>query len=100
VLHRNATLEELVRCLQPLMDGKIADEDEPEAQRNPVLTKRELEILQLIDSRLKNKAIGEKLSITEGTVKIHVHAILAKLGANSRREAISKARNYGFMAAS
>jgi len=99
VLHRNATLEELARCLQPLRDGRICNEHEPEAQRKPVLTKRELEILRLIDSRLKNKDIGERLSITEGTVKIHVHAILAKLGANSRKDAISKARDYGFMAA-
>jgi two-component system, NarL family, nitrate/nitrite response regulator NarL len=99
VLHRTATLEELAGCLQPLLGGRTSNEHEPEAQRKPVLTKRELEILQLIDSRLKNKDIGERLSITEGTVKIHVHAILAKLGANSRREAISKARDYGFMAA-
>lgn len=100
VLRQNATLKELADCLHPLLAEQVSEkEDRPNNQRQFVLTKRELEILHLIDSRLKNKDIGDRLSITEGTVKIHVHAILAKLGANSRREAVLKARNYGLMAA-
>lgn len=98
VLRQHATIEELAGCLHPLLDGQDSGEGSPETQRKFILTKRELQILHLIDSRFKNKDIGERLSITEGTVKIHVHAILAKLGANSRREAISKARSYGLMA--
>jgi two-component system nitrate/nitrite response regulator NarL len=97
MLNRNATLEELARCLQPLLDGRTSAEDEPHVQRKSGLTKREFEILQLIDSRFKNKDIGERLSITEGTVKIHIHAILAKLGAHSRGQSSSKARDYGYL---
>jgi DNA-binding NarL/FixJ family response regulator len=56
-----------------------------------LLTRRELEVLRLIAADMKNKEIGEALSITQGTVKIHVHNILLKLGVNSRTGAITRA---------
>jgi DNA-binding NarL/FixJ family response regulator len=42
-------------------------------------------------SGLKNKEIGTELSITQGTVKLHVHNILSKLGTHTRTGAIAKA---------
>jgi two-component system NarL family response regulator len=55
------------------------------------LTRRELEVLGLMATGTKNREISETLSITEGTVKIHAHNILSKLGVNSRTGAIAKA---------
>ena len=55
------------------------------------LTRRELEVLGLMATGMKNREISAALSITEGTVKIHVHNILSKLGVNSRTGAIAKA---------
>jgi DNA-binding NarL/FixJ family response regulator len=46
---------------------------EPEG---PALTRREIEVLQLVSDGLSNKEIGTRLSITEGTVKNHVHNAL------------------------
>ena len=55
------------------------------------LTRRELEVLGLMATGMKNREISAALSITQGTVKIHVHNILSKLDVNSRTAAITKA---------
>jgi len=55
---------------------------------NPAgLTARELEVLALLGSDLRNADIAARLHISEKTVDHHVSAILAKLGVRSRREA-------------
>lgn len=51
------------------------------------LTPREREILELLGQNLNNQEIAERLSIEIGTVKLHVHSILHKLGVNSRQRA-------------
>lgn len=51
------------------------------------VTRRELEILRLVAEGLSNKEIGKKLSITEGTVKNHVHNALEKLHMDNRIQA-------------
>lgn len=53
----------------------------------PALTRREIEILQLVSEGLSNKEIGVRLSITEGTVKNHVHNALEKLHLENRIQA-------------
>jgi two-component system, NarL family, nitrate/nitrite response regulator NarL len=52
------------------------------------LTPREREVLRLMAQDLSNTVIAERLSIELGTVKNHVHNILAKLNVSSRRDAI------------
>lgn len=53
----------------------------------PALSARELEILRLVAQGLSNREIGRTLSITEGTVKNHVHNALQKLGMDNRIQA-------------
>ena len=59
------------------------------AQGASVLTARETEVLRLIAEGLANKEIAHRLGISEHTVKFHVSALLGKLGAASRAEAIA-----------
>jgi len=59
---------------------------EPPADE-PSITRRELEILQLVAEGLSNKEIGKRLWITEGTVKNHVHNALEKLHMTNRIQA-------------
>jgi two-component system nitrate/nitrite response regulator NarL len=61
------------------------------------LTPRELEVLHLLAEGLSNRLIGVKLSITEHTVKFHVNAILSKLGADTRTEAVVIAARRGLV---
>lgn len=56
-----------------------------------VLTKREREVLELLSQGLLYKEIAEKLSLSKGTVHIHIHNIYEKLQVDNRTEAINKA---------
>ncbi len=76
--------------LQPLIASKLINrltQPVPES-----LTAREQEVLALIAQGLPNKEIADRLIITERTVKFHVSAIMGKLGATNRTEAVALAR--------
>ena len=60
-------------------------------------SKRESQVLGLIASGKTNRDIGETLFISESTVKFHVHAILNKLDASNRTEAVSIAAQLGLV---
>lgn len=61
------------------------------------LTRRELEIVELMAKGLRNQDIASALSITESTVKVHVQNIFAKLGVADRTEAVVVALERGFI---
>jgi DNA-binding NarL/FixJ family response regulator len=67
---------------------------EPEAHG---LTPREREVLLSIATGLSNAEIGERLGITTGTVKVHVNAVLAKLGVRDRVQATIAAYDLGLV---
>ena len=74
---------------------------DPEHSPDPLidaLTPRELEVINLIAEGLPNKNIAIKLGISEHTVKFHVNAILTKLSAQSRTEAVVRATRMGLIA--
>jgi LuxR family maltose regulon positive regulatory protein len=68
----------------------------PDALVEP-LSERELEILGLIAQGASNQQIADRLVITVGTAKWHVHNILQKLDATSRSQAIARARELGLL---
>ena len=59
------------------------------------LTTREIEVLQLLTEGLRNSEIAERLVLSERTVHHHVSAILRKLEAGSRTEAVARASTLG-----
>jgi DNA-binding NarL/FixJ family response regulator len=59
------------------------------------LTRREIEIVQLVAAGLRNKDIARRLTVTEGTVKVHLHNIYTKLGVDGRMELLMYAREHG-----
>jgi DNA-binding NarL/FixJ family response regulator len=61
------------------------------------LTPREREVVGLLAQGLSNRALGERLGISEHTAKFHVNAILGKLGAASRTEAVMRAVRLGLI---
>jgi two-component system, NarL family, nitrate/nitrite response regulator NarL len=70
-----------------------ATEEPPEPETQ--LTRRERQILELIDEGLSNQQIASQLSIELPTVKNHVHHILEKLRVNRRGEAAARMRRRG-----
>jgi len=61
------------------------------------LTSREMDILQLLVEGYSNREMAERLVISEGTIKFHVHNILGKLNAASRTQAIANARELNLI---
>ena len=69
----------------------------PDVVEEP-LTAREVQVLELLAEGLANKAIAERLGISDQTVKFHVAAILGKLGVANRTEAVRVAVRRGLIA--
>lgn len=63
----------------------------------PPLTPRELDVLQLLAEGLTNRGIAHRLQISDNTVKFHVNAVLTKLGAQSRTDAVVRAARLGWL---
>jgi DNA-binding NarL/FixJ family response regulator len=68
-----------------------------ERLRRPEISPREREVLAQVALGLSNKEIGAKLSISEGTVKLHVHKLLEKLGVADRTQAATAAIKQGLV---
>jgi DNA-binding NarL/FixJ family response regulator len=62
-----------------------------------LLSRRELDIVQMAIAGWSNRQIAEKTAIAEGTVKAHLHNVYEKLGLNGRLELVLYAREKGFL---
>lgn len=112
VLPRDATGEEIRAAIGAAAAGLVALHPDaldtaarrarlPAAQRiepDQPLTARELEVLGMMADGLGNKVIAARLGISAHTAKFHVAAIMAKLGAGSRTEAVSIGLRRGLLA--
>ncbi len=94
VAGKTVVAPDLAPVLAKAVQGK---DEEPVAESSPFddLTPRETEILGLLAEGQSNKAIARNLGISDGTVKLHVKAILRKLNVHSRVEAAVMAVEKG-----
>jgi two-component system nitrate/nitrite response regulator NarL len=108
IFSRQLEVEQFLASLRPIAAGLIVLDPDmigsllPAAPSLPsdlesVPTPRELEVLQLVAEGMTNKAIAQELQISEHTVKFHINAILSKLDAQSRTEAVVIATRLGFI---
>ena len=107
LLPRQADAEQLVAAVSALAAGLVVLVPALAAALSPAeetddvvtdLTPRELDVLRLVAEGLTNKAIAQRLAISDHTVKFHVNAILGKLGAQSRTDAVVRATRLGLIA--
>ncbi|MEU9800827.1 response regulator transcription factor [Streptomyces sp. NPDC051000] len=107
-LTKNAGRQDIVRAIraaaagQAMLDREVQDRLLATARARPTataqpsplpqdLTSREREVLTLIGQGLPNRAIAEKLFISEATVKTHINNLFAKAGIRDRADAVRRA---------
>ena len=93
-LLKSTTNSNIIKAIRALADGKqfISSEVKELLTKDPPvpeLTERQRLILASITEGLTNQAIADRLGISEDGVKRHVNAIMVKLGADSRAEAVA-----------
>lgn len=113
-LLKNVPTSELVPYLHGVMQGEAAITlsmashilqelyrsrhlEDAEYDHEVMLTSREVQILQEMATNATNQEIADRLYITENTVKVHVHRILAKLNCKNRREAVKHAKHHNLI---
>ena len=108
IVLKESSPDELLDCIRHVARGEqwvdsetmsramaAIERHETSGDPNRQLTARELEIVRMIAEGLRNKAIAERLSISEGTVKIHLHNVYEKLGLDGRLELMLHAQKHG-----
>ena len=112
VLHKSVRTRRIVEAIRRLRAGeslltpqeaiellRLADQErgrDREARSGlALLTPRECEVLQLLAEGLSDKEIAERLAISERTVRVHMVNLLAKLGVDSRLQALLLAIRHG-----
>jgi len=96
--------EEIIHILRVVAAGQLGltrdqlDLLAPEDRGDPwALTAREMDVLRLLERGLSNRDIALQLEIASATVRKHVERIREKLGAKTRGEAVSSARQRGII---
>jgi DNA-binding NarL/FixJ family response regulator len=105
---RDAPLERVARCLEAVAAGEQwIDNDalrrglgelgrrEAQGARSRPLTKREADVARLAAKGLRNRDIAAALGLTEGTVKLHLNRVFAKLRVDGRAALAANARELG-----
>jgi DNA-binding NarL/FixJ family response regulator len=101
VVLKQSASDLLVKCIHKINEGEIwldnrmtaevidafkKSSESGQRREKPLLSDREKEIVQLVAQGFRNREIGEKLYISEQTVKNHLHNIFDKLGVSDRLE--------------
>jgi DNA-binding NarL/FixJ family response regulator len=83
--------------LSPRVAAKLVSDVAHPRSRGGLLSARERGVLRLVAAGLSNRQIAETLSLSERTIKFHVTAILNKLGADNRAQAVALAAERGLL---
>lgn len=98
-ISKETTSRLMINTLQTVMSGELYFPQAWSKESNPVVNKRQSQVLTCIVEELANKVIAAHINISEATIKMHVTAILTKLGVTKRTEAaiVSKERGIIFL---
>lgn len=95
-LQRNVHME-FVQGILEILVAAHSREPVPIASTGQTLTRREVEVLELIVDGLSNQEIAVRLFISKHTVKVHITNLFAKLNVTSRTQAAARAREIGLI---
>jgi LuxR family maltose regulon positive regulatory protein len=96
----DAYLQDILAAMDQLPAQSSSKEDLLVRVGLEPLTRRELQIVNLLDTDLTNKEIARELVVTTETVKLHTKHVYRKLSVNNRRAAVTLARALGLLVAS
>ena len=97
-VYKNASSNELLNIINSTLNGySIFPQDKNNQFTELNLTKRELEILQLICNGLDQKEISDKLSLSINTIKTHISSLLSKTGYDSVHKLAIYAVSKGYI---
>jgi two-component system nitrate/nitrite response regulator NarP len=81
--------------IDPELRARIGELEEAFGDRGrPALSPRERELIRFVRRGLRNREIASELGVTEGTVKVYLHAVFEKLGVSSRTELAIRADEF------
>ena len=105
IVQKRFAIETLMMAVRSVADGLVwmpptvqTEFARQESSRGKELTPRECEIIRYVASGMRNIEVGERLSITESTVKTHLNNIFQKLGVRDRLELTHYAIKTGMVA--
>ncbi|MGJ7489339.1 response regulator transcription factor [Variovorax sp. ZT4R33] len=99
-IEKSASSAELTAVLRGLLMAD-ADVEEPVAAANSgKLSKRQTQLIAMLDKGMSNRDIATELEISEHTVKVHLWRLFRRLGVKSRTQALHHARNHGLLSSS
>jgi two-component system, NarL family, response regulator len=101
-LLKDTVPDRLIRMIHDVYEGKPAIPPHLEAmlaqhQNKPLLTGREIEVLELLTKGMRNKEIARTLNIAEETVRAHIRSIFVKLNVHDRTAALAEALRRGIV---
>jgi len=103
LLQQNATSEQIISAIHSssigllTLDSSLVPQPEAPEDLSEELTPRENEVLRLLAEGFGNREIANRLNISEHTIKFHIRSILAKLGAATRTEAVTRGLRAGLI---
>ncbi len=107
IVMKDSSADDLLDVVRRVARGDVppvgirAADPVPAATARPravdALTPREREIVRMVARGMRNRTIADRLSISEGTVKVHLHNIYEKLGVDGRLELVLAAQQRGLV---
>lgn len=98
-IEKSNTPTQIIASLRSLLvsEEDVAIEDAAIPSGPTKLSKRQKQLILMLDQGLSNRDIAEKLEISEHTVKVHFWRLFRRLGVNSRTQALHFARTNGWL---
>jgi DNA-binding NarL/FixJ family response regulator len=95
-IEKSSSSAELTAVLRGLLMAD-ADAEEPVAAASSKLSKRQTQLIAMLDQGMSNRDIATELDISEHTVKVHLWRLFRRLGVKSRTQALHHARTNGLL---
>ena len=96
-IEKSASSAELAAALRGLLMAGSEEADEPALANNSKLSKRQTQLIAMLDKGMSNRDIATDLEISEHTVKVHLWRLFRRLGVKSRTQALHYARTNGLL---